>query len=183
MKYTHVAVGILFLAVTVIATAPAGADPVAQVQNNTTVQVETPQPTGDQIEPGLKLISSSYDESAGTATIVVYAEVPKAVTIADAGMFVKGGLIPERTIVADGRTQVTISVTEVEGFVGVTVAGEENSYAVPMKVDYENDIVPGSPGRYDTLLVGSTVFVLFAVALPTSFYLNRKMRGKEHDQH
>ncbi|WP_135365887.1 hypothetical protein [Halosimplex halophilum] len=144
--------------------------------------VQMPQQSGTQIQDGLVLLSSSYNSDAGTVTLVFRSERPTSVTLADAGAFMQEGEINRRTEVMDGKTKVEFAVTESNGFVGVSISTQETLYGHPIKIG-SNDFVPGGPSPEDTWLAGSTVFVLFAVALPGAFYANRKLRGTEHDQH
>jgi len=144
--------------------------------------IELPQQSGTQIEDGLTLLSSSYNPDRGTVTLVFRAEQPTSVTLADAGAFMEEGEINRRTEVVDGKAKMEFAVTEQNGFVGVSIATKETLYGHPIKIG-STDFVPGGPSPEDTWLAGSTVFVLFAVALPGAFYANRKLRGVEHDQH
>ena len=156
----------------------------AQSANTTTSGpvVDVPETTGTQIQDGLTLLSSSYDRNSGTATLVFQSDQAIAVTLADAGAFMEEGEINRRAIVVNGKTKVEFGVTEQRGFVGVSISTDETLYGHPIKVQ-NRDFVPGGPSPEDTWLAGSTVFVLFAIALPGAFWANRKMRGKEHDQH
>jgi len=178
MKRIVVAIALLAL----LSVVPAGA--VAQPDNSTDSGggVKLPEKTGTQIQDGLTLLSSSYNGDKGTVTLTFRAEQPTSVTLADAGAFMEEGEINRRTEIVDGKAKIEFAVTENNGFVGVSIATKETLYGHPIKVG-STDFVPGGPSPEDTWLAGSTVFVLFAVALPGAFYANRKLRGVEHDQH
>jgi len=108
------------------ATAPAGPQPTLAQQasaNNSTA-------AGEQIDENLRLVSSSYNPSTGTATLVLESDGATAVTLSDAGGFMDGGEINRRTVVADnGRTTVEFAVTETDrGYVGVSIATENVLY-------------------------------------------------------
>ncbi|NIC01080.1 hypothetical protein [Halobacterium sp. R2-5] len=87
--------------------------------------------SGERIDDSLTLVSSSYDASTGTATVVLESDGATAVTLSDAGGFIDGGTINRRTFVAqDGRNTIEFDVTETDrGYVGVSIATEEVLYA------------------------------------------------------
>jgi ABC-type Fe3+-hydroxamate transport system substrate-binding protein len=104
-------------------------------QNNTTSDS-----TGEQIQDGLTLVSSSYDGN-GSATVTLRAETYETVTITDAGAFASGGEIPRRVVVLDpGETTVEMPVTESgSGLVGVTIGTNETLYAEPIVANQTQD--------------------------------------------
>ncbi|QLH83421.1 hypothetical protein [Halosimplex pelagicum] len=174
--------GTAIVVIALLAVVPASG--AAQSANNSTSGsgVDLPEQTGTQIQDGLTLLSSSYNQEQGTVTLTFRSDSAVAVTLADAGAFMQEGEINRRAIVVNGKTKVEFAVTEQNGFVGVSISTDETLYGHPIKVG-STDFVPGGPSPEDTWLAGSTVFVLFAVALPGAFYANRKLRGVEHDQH
>ncbi len=186
----RIAVTVAFLALLTLV--PTGV--VAQAENGTQSGpgVEMPKESGTQIQDGLVIVSSSYtavDEmrgfETGEATIVLRSDSPVAVTLADAGAFFtdQDREINRRTTVVDGRAELKFAVTERNGRVGVSISTDETLYGHTIRKGGSTDFVPGGPSPEDTWLAGATVFSLFAMALPGAFYANRKLRGKEHDQH
>ncbi|MFC7142714.1 hypothetical protein ACFQMA_23125 [Halosimplex aquaticum] len=167
---------------------------VAQAENGTQSGpgVEMPKESGVQVQDGLVIVSSSYtavDEmqgfETGEATIVLRSDSPVAVTLADAGAFFtnQDREINRRTVVVNGRAELKFAVTERNGRVGVSISTDETLYGHVIRKGGNTDFVPGGPSPEDTWLAGATIFGLFAVAMPGAFIANRKMRGKEHDQH
>jgi hypothetical protein len=124
----------------------------AQPQNNSTATVppvdelltDTPTPTpapnasqsGERVDGGLTLLSSSYDADAGTATLQFRASEHTSVTLVDAGAFQEGGVLNDRTMILEpGEHTVEFPVTEVDGMVGVSITTDEVVYAEPIVVD------------------------------------------------
>lgn len=148
--------GLAVLAVVATASTGAAATPVQmQDQTNTTTADE---PRGERIDESLTLVSSSYDDEAGTATIVLHASDHVAVTLADSGGFIDGGEITRRTFALEpGTTEVQMPVTETDGgLVGVSIATEDVLYAEV--IEQQRMLLPGLRSQYSgTMLVGATV--------------------------
>lgn len=121
-----VAVLAVLAAVSVTGTAAASPQPAAAQ----TAPVNETATGGEQIDGDLALVSSSYNPSRGTVTLVLESDGSTAVTLADAGGFIDGGTINRRTLVANGRTTVEFAVTESQrGYVGVSIATDDVLYA------------------------------------------------------
>ncbi|QSG08878.1 hypothetical protein [Halapricum desulfuricans] len=103
-----------------------------------TGETETPTPdageTHERIDNSTVLVSASYDRDAGMATVVIESEETQKITLTDAGAFVQGGEVPQRSVVVTPgeRTEISIPVTNADGFVGVSIATQKTLYAVPL---------------------------------------------------
>lgn len=131
----------------VLATASIAAPAAAQEGNatNSTDVPSTPDPssvveddggnlTGERIDESTVLVSASYDRGSGTATVVLRSSRPQTVTVTDAGGIFEGGDISRRRLVIpQGRSEITIPVTESRGFVGVSIATSQTLYGVPLE--------------------------------------------------
>ncbi|QSG11295.1 Uncharacterized protein HSBGL_0865 [Halapricum desulfuricans] len=116
---------------------------VAQDLDNATDPItdgtETPTPDAgesyERIDNATRLISASYDSESGMATVVIESDIPQKIVLTDAGAFVEGGEVDQRSVVVTPGEQVNISmpVTEADGFVGVSISTQKTLYAVPLE--------------------------------------------------
>jgi hypothetical protein len=168
---------VLALVLAAVAGVPAaaaqdGPQPMTTAEGNSTAD----QRQGSQIDPDLRLVSTSYD-GAGTATLVFETDTAKAVTLADAGGFMDGGHINRRTFVLDGEGTHTVEfqVTESEqGYVGVSIATEEVLYA---EVIAEPTVSPFSGASGTTGWMGGASIVLISF-VAAGVYVRRKEGGE-----
>jgi len=79
------------------------------------------------IDSDTVLVASKWNESAGVARVTIRSETSQAVTLSDAGRFIQGGKVPTTTVALRGGTTSTIeiSVTEVDGRVGVAISTDK----------------------------------------------------------
>ena len=91
--------------------------------------------THERIDQDTRLISASYDDGDGTATVVIESDVAQKITVSDAGAFVEGGVVKQRTVIVSPgeRVEITMPVTKSNGYTGVSIATPETLYAVPLK--------------------------------------------------
>jgi hypothetical protein len=91
-------------------------------------------PAGEQIDNATVLVSSSYDGSTGEATVKIRSEKLQEITVSDAGAFISGGQVAQRTVLVEpGETaKITLPATEAEGYVGVSIATSQTLYAEPI---------------------------------------------------
>jgi|GEM_PF-781606 len=81
----------------------------------------------ERIDSDTVLVASEWNESAGVARVTIRSETSQAVTLSDAGRFIQGGKVPTTTVALRGGTTSTIeiSVTEVDGRVGVSISTDK----------------------------------------------------------
>lgn len=135
------------------ATAPA----VAQDGNATAVPAES-----EIIDENTRLISAEFDEESGEAVVTIESDALQDIVISDAGAFVQGGEVRQRTVTAKPgeRTTIRMPVTKVDGYTGVSIATRQTLYAVPIKTSA--DMFSGSATweTAQTAAVGGAVGVL-----------------------
>lgn len=170
---------LLALVVLLIASVPLAAGQEAGTQTAPVNATEAP-PRGEQIDENTVLVDAQFDDSDDTATVTLHSRTLQQVTITDAGAFIQGGEVPQRsaTLRPDAETTISMPVTEVDGYAGVSIATSQTLYAVPL--DDPKKLVPGSPQSSDPLIVGVAVFALFAVALPGSYFAIQRFSDGEH---
>lgn len=113
-----------------------------ELGNDTTTEPVETEP-GEVIDNNTRLISATYDEDNGTAEVVIESDSLQKITLTDAGGFISGGEIEQRSVVVrpDERVTISIPVTEAEnGFVGVSVGTSQTLYAVP--IEHESNLNP-----------------------------------------
>lgn len=187
----------IFVILTVVAVATLAGAPVSaqadspsnQTAGNASVNVTVGQDTGpeipeecsEQIDSETYLCSASTD--GDTVTLSLYSLDVQTPTFTDAGGFMSGGVVyqQENRLYPDRKTSVVIPVTESDGFVGVSIATSEVLYAVPLK-EPSPSFLPGRPSVYDAAIAGATVFAMFAICLPGSYWLLRKFKGGVHHE-
>jgi len=89
--------------------------------------------THERIDNATVLVSSSFDN--GTATVVIQSEIPQEIVLSDAGDFVQGGEVDQRTVFLEPgeRVEISMPVTKADGFAGLSIATQETLYAVPLQ--------------------------------------------------
>lgn len=140
MSRTKIIFCVLLLAV---ATLPGLA--AAQESTPTAAGNATAAPTnGEQIDNRTVLVSSSYDADDGSAKIVLRSDALQEVTISDAGDFMAGGVVTQRTATLrpGEETSIEMPVDEYKGNVGVSIATARVLYAEPIE---RNTAVIGGP--------------------------------------
>lgn len=117
--------GILLLAGGIGLIATASAQEVGVTQN------ETETPTGERIDGNTVIVDSRYNAETGRATLTIRSEELQQITLSDAGAFIQGGEISQNSVlVKAGTTQeISVSATQVRGFVGVSVATDQTLWA------------------------------------------------------
>lgn len=170
-KLTMLVVVALLAVATVPTGAAAGPQPTGALQPDAN---ETAAGSGERIDSSLTLVSTAYNQGAGTVTMTFDASEPTAVTLSDAGGFIDGGEINRRTFVADGRETVEFAVTQTDrGYVGVSVATDEVLYG---EVIQSPSMSPFSGASGTTgWLGGASIVVLSFIA--AGVYIRRKEGG------
>jgi hypothetical protein len=88
----------------------------------------------EHIDNVTTLCSAEYEN--GRITLELHSDRPQRVTLTDAGGMMEGGEITQQTShLSEGRNTVHISVTQHNGFAGVTVNTGRTLYAVPVEQD------------------------------------------------
>jgi len=152
---------VLLTALVVVSLATGGA--VAQESNTTNASAPAAD-TGDyeQIDNATYLVGSSVDLDTETASITLYSEIPQEVTISDAGAFVEGGEVPQRTVYLKPgeKTTVEMPITVADQqlgqqYAGVSITTAKTLYAEPLET---SSPLIGGPWTYqDVQLVAVTV--------------------------
>jgi len=111
----------------------------------------TPEPeTGERIDNNTVLLDKSYNQDTGRVTLTIRSERLQEVTLTDAGAAFSGGELAQNSVTLrpDSVQEVTVEATEVDGFIGVTVATPSTLYGVPVEtpgfrlnVPVENDVL------------------------------------------
>lgn len=148
----------------------------------------TPEDTGcnQPLTDSLSLCSDSFDD--GTATIIVYADEPTAVTLTDALGWSQGDrreIARKRGITLDpGRHKLTLPATKWKNKVVLTLSTRDSLVPVFVKDGDASDLglMPGEPQTSDPWVAGSTMFVLFAAGLPLAVVLVRRHYGGIKDE-
>jgi hypothetical protein len=116
--------------------------------NGTNVNVDVANQTDDgcssprTIDNITQLCSAKLSSDGNRATLVVKSKLPQRITLTDAGGFMQEGTIRQRTFpLQPGKNTVTLRVTQVDGFAGVSVATSETLYAVPL--DRKSSLIAG----------------------------------------
>ncbi|MFD1585504.1 hypothetical protein ACFR9U_00800 [Halorientalis brevis] len=137
----------------------------AAAQETTATPQNTTQPVGgERIHGDLLLVEKTYRDNGGqngTLVLTFKADRPTAVTLIDAGAFMSGGELPTRTAVVDGRTTMTMPVTQVGSMVGITIVSDGVRYAVPYRTSESADshLFTGKPTWQDTRIAGLSGFI------------------------
>jgi len=108
-----------------------------ELPGETPTPTQTPETPGEQIDESTRLVSAEYNDEDDTVTVVIASDTLQDIVVSDAGAFVEGGVVPQRTATAKPgeQTTIVIPVTRTdEGFVGVSIATRETLYAVPIRV-------------------------------------------------
>ena len=161
IQHTSTKTAVLLSAVLVaVAIMPISAPGAAQeVSGNVSVDDgESTDPAATQIDESMLLHDSGYNDETGLAYVVVEntGETPIGVTVTDAGSFMEGGEIPQttKTILPDRKTRVEVPATNVDGFVGVSVATPNTLYAVPLEVDTQ---IFGSAAQWEYVQIAGVI--------------------------
>ena len=154
----------------------------AQSGGNMSESTSTPTAsTGERIDNSTVLVDSSYDNETGMVSVTLKSETIQEVTLSDAGAFVDGGVVNQRTVTLGPGETATVSLDATRtdsGFVGVSIATDDTLYAVPV----ESPSTGGGggspiPKRDDALalLAGISTVTLGTLGL------NRRRRRKTSD--
>jgi hypothetical protein len=106
----------------------------AQTQTNETVEIKTPEPTGERIDQNTVVLDRKYIVETGRAVLTIRSDTLQSITLTDGGAFIEGGEIAQNSVtLRPGETaNVSVSATKVQGFVGASVATQQTLYAVPI---------------------------------------------------
>lgn len=167
----YILVGLLLLSLSVPAVAAQEApDAPDSPLNQTETPSDTPEatsPAGERIDNATMLISSSYSERTGMATVTIRSEIPQRIVVSDAGGFVAGGEIEQRSVLVEpGETvEISIPATETEsGFVGVSISTQKTLYAVPI-IPPGLRLSPPESNHWLAMLVGLLMALLTVVGI------------------
>jgi len=172
----------IFFAVVLVAAAFAPVGVVtAQEDGNVTVDVGGTDRTNctEHIGEDVSLCSATVDD--GRVELELISDEMMIITITDAGAMMEGGEIPQSDVRLrpDRRTTFQMDLTESDGFVGVTIDTGDVLYG--KVIEEQTPPLLARPSKTDTVLVGSTIFALFAVALPLSWWQVKRTEGGEKD--
>jgi len=128
--------GLAVLALGLVASSPAAAQ-------NQSANGSLPE-TAEQIDRDTTLISAEYDEESGEAVVTLESNTLQDITLSDAGAFVAGGEVRQRTVTVrpDERVTIRMPVTKTDGYTGVSIATRQTLYAVP--IETSADMFSGS---------------------------------------
>lgn len=113
----------------------------------------------ERIDQRTVLLSSSYD-GEGTATLEFATTKTQGVTLSDSGAFVAGGTVATKTTILrpeNNPQTVNMTVTEADGFAGVSVSTAHTLYAVPLETSEPVSLSPSNPNDMLALLTGAGV--------------------------
>lgn len=157
--FTVFALGSLLILLAGGASAQAAANQSADQAVNESVE------TVERIDRNTVILESDYSEKSGVATVTLESDRVQRVTLSDAGAFVTGGQVNQKTTVLkpDEPTTVRLDVTEVDGRVGVSISTSKTLYAHIIEVP--NYLFYSDPGWGTVRIVGfgSGFGVLFAL--------------------
>ncbi|ACV10985.1 conserved hypothetical protein [Halorhabdus utahensis DSM 12940] len=110
------------------------AAPVAAQSNATTAPNGTNATDVERIDSQTVLLDTGYNAQTGMASVTIRSETLQQITITDAGGFWQGGEIARRSVmVKPGETTtLKVPVTEVRGFVGVSIGTPNTLYGAPI---------------------------------------------------
>lgn len=109
----------------------------APTSTPTATPTASPQPTArsqstpnatetERIDGNTVIVGSRYLPEEGVALVTLRSSTPQAITLSDAGRFAQGGKVPTTTVaVGSETTTIEISVTEVNGRVGVAITTKQ----------------------------------------------------------
>jgi hypothetical protein len=142
----------LLLVVSLLCLPPAAAQTNQSAPSNAT----------QQIANDLRLVESGYDAETGEAWVVLEAEHPTAVTLSDGGALHDGsGEIASRSVVVEGQTEVRVSVTEVNGRVGVIIGTDATLYG--HVIETSSNLIGGPFTGRDVQTAAVSGFVIVAI--------------------
>ena len=172
----------VFFAVLLVAAAFAPVGVVsAQEDGNVSVDVGGDDRTNctEHIGEHVSLCSATVDD--GRVELELISDQMMIVTITDAGGIMEGGEIKRADVRlrTDRRTTFEMEVTESDGFVGVTIDTGTTLYG--KVIEEQTSPFLARPTKADSLLIGLTVFGLFAVSLPVSWVAIKRRDGGEKD--
>jgi hypothetical protein len=139
-------------------------------------QEQETQETGERLDNNTVLLDKTYSQETGRLTLTIRSETVQQVTLSDAGALIDGGRIAQRSVVLkDGSVQeISIPATEVDGFVGASVATQTGLYGVPVETPgFRLDV----PAESDTLALGVGVLLTPIFAL----LIYRRAERKEQE--
>lgn len=171
----------VFIAVLLVATAVAPGAVVAQEDGNVSVDVgadDRPNCT-EHVGEHVSICSATVED--GRVYLELISDQMMLITITDAGAMMEGGEIPQANVRLrpDRRTTFQMDVTESDGFVGVTL--DTGTVLYGKVIEEQTPPFLARPTKTDALLVGLTIFGLFALALPASWRFVKRRRGGERD--
>jgi len=154
----YILTGIVAIALVSVLIPAATSPAVAQSDNST----EEPSDT-EIIDENTRLVSAEYDEEDGEAVVTIESATPQAITVTDAGAFIQGGEVRQRTVtVTPGRSTIRMAVTKVDGYTGVSIATRQTLYAVP--IETSADVFAGS-ATWETVQAGAVGGAFGVIAL------------------
>jgi hypothetical protein len=139
----------------------------------------TPEPgaNAQRLTQGLRVVRATYDEDAGTATVVFHVEDPQQVVVTDAGGVWDGGRINQvRKVLPSGQSRIRLPVTEVEGDVAVTVGTESGLYGVPIE---EQSYIFTRPATWQDAQLAGLAGLTGGLAAAAGLAYRRKNGGKK----
>ena len=112
----------------------AGAVGTASAQTGANLTDEST-PTGERIDNNTVIVDKEYRPEEGRAILTIRSSERQTITLSDAGGFIEGGEIAQNTVRVDANStqEIGVSVTKVQGFVGVSVATEGTLFAVRLQ--------------------------------------------------
>jgi len=165
---------VLLIGTLLIATMPAAGQ--SGSENET-----TPQEIEEQIDSNTVLLDAGLETDTGMAWVTIRSDRAQAITVTDAGAFMEGGEVPQRTVAvsAGERTTIKVPATQVNGYAGVSITTDNTLYAVPLEV--QTSMFSGDASWGTAQVAGAAGFVggLFSV-VALAWY---RVRGGRQEVH
>ncbi|WP_324758176.1 hypothetical protein [Haloarcula montana] len=120
------------LSVGLAGTGSAQSVPENPVTNDTQDATETPESDGvvAYIDGQTRILNQSYNQEAGTVSLVIESDGPQRITVSDGGFLADGksGHIPTQSVRGSGKHTITVSVTQVDGMIAVGITTQASNY-------------------------------------------------------
>ncbi|WP_436934092.1 hypothetical protein [Halovenus marina] len=138
----------------------------AQVQDGGN-ETDADQQPAERIDQNTVIHDYGYNEERGTAWVVIESDRLQSITVTDGGGLLAGGTVDQETVTVkpDERTRLSVSATETDGYVALSIATDQTLYGLPIEIP--DPMFTSDPG-WDTVrlvAIGSGVGVLVAVVL------------------
>lgn len=162
--YERIAVIVLVVAAVGAVAAPAAAqtNPI-----DTPTPTPTPETGTERIDQNTVLVDSEWRPETSEIAITIRSETLQPITVTDAGAFMQGGEVAQRTVTvsAGNETTITIPGTKYRGFVGASIATTDTLYAEPIEIQQQWFGGAANWGLVRIAGAGGAVGILISTAL------------------